>query len=92
MQEYEWFSFKVGTSKHAIDPKLPSSLCVHFQNELQNQLCTYAEETVLETNFDPSKLLHTISKFHAIWCVGTFYYLPIRKYENWTNLIIINLG
>jgi len=40
---------KVGPLKCTIDPKLPSSLCVHFQN----QLCTYAEEIVKESNFIP---------------------------------------
>jgi len=43
------FCTKVGTFKMAPDLKAPSRVCVHFQN----QLCTYLDGVLLETNFDP---------------------------------------
>jgi len=39
----------VGTSKMAPNLKVPSSKYVHFPN----QLCTYLDGALLETNFDP---------------------------------------
>jgi len=47
------------------------------------------EETVLEPNFVPSYLLHMVSKCHILWCVGTSFQAPTRKYENITSLVII---
>jgi len=40
---------KVGTPQMAPDLKAPSIVCVHFQN----QLCTYLDGVLSETNFDP---------------------------------------
>jgi len=40
---------KVGTPKMAPDLKVPSTVCVHFGN----QLCTYLDGVLLEMNFDP---------------------------------------
>jgi len=40
---------KVGTPKMAPDLKAPSTICVQFQN----QLCTYLDGVLSETNFDP---------------------------------------
>jgi len=42
-------SVKVGIPQMAPNLKAPSLDCVHFQN----QLCTYLDEALSETNFDP---------------------------------------
>jgi len=44
----EILSTKVGTPKMAPDLKAPSADCVHFQN----QLCTYLDGALSETNFE----------------------------------------
>jgi len=40
---------KLGTPKMALDLTTSSIVCVHFQN----QLCTYLDGALIETNFDP---------------------------------------
>jgi len=84
----------------AIDLKLPSSLFVH----LQNQLCAYMEETILEPKFVPKMtpltlnmpsslgitFTHGIQMAHSLVCRNLHSNANKKINENLTNLIIVN--